>query len=158
MRDPLTQVVPAGAPAGTYTFNVYLADALTGTIWGHEWWNFVKLPGESGVSKDEKWRVWGMDEGEFTNIIPPTSFEMLTNYPNPFNMETEISLYIPIAGRASLKIYDIMGREVINLLDGYSSAGIHRISFNGQGLSSGMYLAVLQGEGFHQVQKMVLIK
>lgn len=60
-------------------------------------------------------------------------------YPNPFNPTTTISYQVPAAGLVSLKVYDMLGREVAGLVSGYKGAGKYSVQFNGQDLASGVY-------------------
>jgi flagellar hook assembly protein FlgD len=85
------------------------------------------------------------------------------NYPNPFNPSTIISWQSPIAGHQTLRVYDILGNEVVNLVDEYREAGRYEVEFNGhsdegQNLSSGVYLYHLQSGDFVQTKKMILMK
>ncbi len=84
--------------------------------------------------------------------------DLLQNYPNPFNPTTEIMFDVPRSGFVSLKVYDVLGREVKTLAYGYKSAGIHVAQFNGNNLASGVYFYRLTAPGVSQVKKMLLIK
>ncbi len=92
-----------------------------------------------------------------SNSVPAT-FALNQNYPNPFNPSTVISYQLPSNSRVSLKIYDILGREVATLVDGYQTAGVHQAQFNAQNLSSGVYLYRLSAPGQDFVKKMLLLK
>ena len=72
------------------------------------------------------------------NALPAT-FALNQNYPNPFNPSTMITYQLPADSRATLKVYDILGREVATLFDGYQTAGVHQAQFNAQNLASGIY-------------------
>ena len=85
-------------------------------------------------------------------------YKLDQNYPNPFNPSTTIAYALPQAGKVSLKIYNILGQEVANLVNGYESAGVHRVVFNADKLSSGVYFYQLQSSKFVQSKKMVLLK
>lgn len=87
-----------------------------------------------------------------------TTFSLRQNYPNPFNPTTMISYQIAVSGRVALKVYDILGREVATLVDGYEPAGAHAAEFNGSNLSSGIYFYRLTSDRFTDVKKMVLQK
>lgn len=78
--------------------------------------------------------------------------------PNPFNPTTTLKYNVNKAMSVSLKIYDVSGREVANIVNGMKSAGLHSVEFDGSGLSSGFYFAVMNAEGFSQTQKLLLIK
>ena len=80
------------------------------------------------------------------------------NYPNPFNPSTQISFYIPEAGRVTLTVFDLTGRTVAELVDETLAQGTHRITFNGGGLSSGIYLYQLQTANSSITRKMTLVK
>lgn len=87
-----------------------------------------------------------------------TSFELHQNYPNPFNPSTTIQFSVRDAGDVSLRLFDVMGREVAVLHDGYVPAGSHAIEFEAQNLASGTYLYVLEGDGRRLARTMVLLK
>jgi len=80
------------------------------------------------------------------------------NYPNPFNPVTIISYQIPAANNVSLKIYDMLGKEIVSLINEEQTAGIYEVEFNGSGLSSGVYYFRLQSGEFNFVKKMLLLK
>ena len=93
----------------------------------------------------------------------PDDFVLYANYPNPFNPQTRIDFGLPETGHVNLKIYDIMGREVVTLLNETISAGYKSILWNatnksGQPVSAGMYFYALQVKDFMQIKKMVLLK
>ncbi len=82
----------------------------------------------------------------------------LGNYPNPFNPTTEISYQLPRNGQVTLKVYDVLGRLVSTLVEGYQSAGVHTVQFNGDNLASGVYFYQLTAPGLEKVNKMILMK
>lgn len=85
-------------------------------------------------------------------------FALFQNYPNPFNPATVISYQIPNAGRVVLKVYDILGREVVTLLDDFQKAGTHFIHFDGRYLASGAYVYRLTADGQTIARKMEILK
>ncbi|HMK39698.1 MAG TPA: T9SS type A sorting domain-containing protein, partial [Bacteroidota bacterium] len=88
----------------------------------------------------------------------PREFALDQNYPNPFNPATTISYQIRTAGRVTLRVYDILGRQVASLVDGYQGAGFYTKEFDGSRLSSGVYFYRLQSGSFVGTKKMVLAK
>ena len=88
----------------------------------------------------------------------PLDYSLFQNHPNPFNSVTKLTFDLPKAGDVSLIIYDIQGREVARLFDGFYSAGTHETIFDGSQLSSGIYFACLKDEGFSQTRKILLVK
>jgi glucuronoarabinoxylan endo-1,4-beta-xylanase len=94
---------------------------------------------------------------EKTNEIP-TVYELNQNYPNPFNPSTVIKFSIPESGFVSLKVFNILGQEVANLLNESKEAGVYEVSFDASSLTTGMYIYRIQSGNFTATRKMVLIK
>ncbi|HQT92524.1 MAG TPA: T9SS type A sorting domain-containing protein [Candidatus Kryptobacter bacterium] len=87
---------------------------------------------------------------------PANTFKLSQNYPNPFNPSTVIGYQLSAAGNVSLKVYDILGREVAALVDGRQSAGTHTVVFDGSKYASGVYFYRLTAGGTSIVSKMIL--
>jgi hypothetical protein len=85
-------------------------------------------------------------------------FILFQNYPNPFNPGTNIGYRISNSGFVRLKVYDVLGNEILTLVDEYKSAGIHEIEFNVSGLPSGVYFYKLMAGSLIQTRKMILIR
>jgi hypothetical protein len=86
-------------------------------------------------------------------------FALYQNYPNPFNPQTNISYALPRAGNVTLKVFDILGREVMSLIKSErESEGIHNVTFDATKLPSGVYFYRLQAEKFVETKRMVLLK
>jgi hypothetical protein len=88
----------------------------------------------------------------------PAAFSLHQNYPNPFNPSTTIAFDLQKAGRISLRVFDLLGREVAVLKDGFVESGMHCVLFNGGNLSSGIYFARLDAGSFSQTKKLMLLK
>jgi serine protease len=88
----------------------------------------------------------------------PIKFNLAQNYPNPFNPSTKISFSIPESGMVSLKVYDLLGREVANLINSEMLPGTYDYNFNGAGLSSGMYFYKIESGNYSETRKMMLLK
>ncbi len=88
----------------------------------------------------------------------PKEFSLRQNYPNPFNPSTNIEFALPEQAVVSLKVYNLLGREISTLVSGKLNAGIHKIEFNASGLSTGLYFYRIQAGSFMQTKKMMLIK
>lgn len=88
----------------------------------------------------------------------PLSFNLLQNYPNPFNPSTVISFSLAQRGMVTLKIYDILGKEVAVLLNEEKDAGVYSYNFNAGNLASGVYIYKLQSNGFTSSKKLMLLK
>jgi len=85
-------------------------------------------------------------------------FALHQNYPNPFNPQTNISYSLPRAGNVTLKVFDILGREVMSIKNERESEGIHNVTFDATKLPSGVYFYRLQVEKFVETKRMVLLK
>ncbi len=90
--------------------------------------------------------------------IKPTDFRLLQNYPNPFNPSTTIAYEIPRESNVSLKVYDMMGREIATLVDEFRPAGRYKAQFHANGLPSGTYIYRIQANSFSDQKKMVILK
>ncbi|MBS4029775.1 MAG: T9SS type A sorting domain-containing protein [Ignavibacteriales bacterium] len=88
----------------------------------------------------------------------PSGFALYRNYPNPFNPSTKIAFDIPSAMNVSLKIYDVTGKELETLYNGYQQAGKYEAVFNASKYASGVYLYKLQAGSFSATEKMILTK
>ncbi len=131
-------------PVGTKINVLYYDDLLVGTGTG----------------------LYGQHSGVVTGIkdekITPNSFRLNQNYPNPFNPSTKISYQLPSVSRVTLKIYDILGREVVTLINKEQTAGNYKVNFDASRLSSGVYFYRLIATGgagnFIETKKMILLK
>jgi hypothetical protein len=92
------------------------------------------------------------------NIGVPNTYKLSQNYPNPFNPTTKIDFAIPKNGFVTLKIYDVLGREVRKLVNETKTAGYYSVDFNASEFSSGVYFYKLESNGFSDVKRMMLIK
>jgi hypothetical protein len=88
----------------------------------------------------------------------PTSFALDQNYPNPFNPTTTIRFKVPSSTFVSLKVYDILGREVATLVDGMQQAGSHEVRFHADNLSSEVYFCRMNAGEFTATTKLLLAK
>lgn len=88
----------------------------------------------------------------------PNVYTLYQNYPNPFNPSTTIRFDLPEQSNISLRVYDITGKLVANLVDGLKSAGSHQFSFDASGLASGIYFYELRTNEFSDIRKFTLIK
>ena len=108
---------------------------------------------------------------EFSNEIEveigiPEKFALFQNYPNPFNPTTIISWQSPVGSHQTLRVYDMLGNEVVTLVNEYRQAGSYEVDFNAYQLSSGIYFYKMQvdnpsagsGRGFVEAKKMILLR
>ena len=135
---------------GTLSDDVMYWAVQTGNyLWSSNGGRFVAIDISNALSVDD--------------ISIPMEFALHQNYPNPFNPTTSISYAIPNAGKVTLVIYDMMGREVRTLVDnnmdvGYQSATWDATNNLGNPVGAGVYIYQIQADGFTQSKKMILLK
>ena len=117
-----------------------------------KWRASAEINGSPG--KDDPATVSTEDESSTL----PDAFHLDQNYPNPFNPTTDISFRLSANSEVSLKVYDMLGREVAVLVDGRLNAGAHSVTFNASGLSSGVYFYQINVGGKLLTRKMLLLK
>jgi len=131
------------APAGS---NYHISKARTGS-------NIWAVRSNGGIAK------YGTALG-ITPVYSETvkNYSLSQNYPNPFNPTTNIKFAIPTSGLVSLKVYNMLGKEVATLVSSNLSAGTYTYDFNASNLASGVYFYKLETANFSEVKKMSLIK
>ena len=108
-------------------------------------------------SQIQAWLANGMT-GVVERAEVPLAFTLRQNYPNPFNPATRIDYAVPQTGRVSLKVYDLLGREVATLFDGEQHLGSYTVDFDGSRLASGVYIYTLRAGANAISRKLVLLK
>ena len=112
------------------------------------------------IDFDGSFEYSGTIEVDFTG---PTKFSLLQNYPNPFNPTTTLQFTLPADASVMLNVYNLVGEKVAEVINEELAAGLHKIQFNGENLSSGLYLYKLNvfgkdGSNYSAVKKMTLLK
>jgi hypothetical protein len=95
---------------------------------------------------------------EENNPTTVNNFELQQNYPNPFNPSTQIRFTLAEQSQVTLKVYNILGKEIATLVNDVISSGVHEVSFDGSGLASGVYFYTIQTGKFTKTHKMILMK
>jgi aminopeptidase N len=95
---------------------------------------------------------------EVKNENLPTSYSLEQNYPNPFNPYTIIEYSLPRNGFVTLKVFNVLGKEVATLVNGQVEAGNYKVNFNALNLNSGVYFYKLESGSFVDTKKMILLK
>ncbi|MBK8982102.1 MAG: T9SS type A sorting domain-containing protein [Ignavibacteria bacterium] len=88
----------------------------------------------------------------------PERYSLSQNYPNPFNPTTKINFSIPKQGIVTLKVYDVLGKEVMTLVNEQKPAGNYSINFNAANLSSGAYFYRIEAGEFRDIKRMIILK
>ena len=146
--DPTTEVID-GAESGDRIELKILGEGKYESV------GYKTIKGMGKYSTDGFW-VLQLESTETSSAIG--SFELLTTHPNPFNSQTTISYSVQTAGRVQLQLYDINGRLVSSIFNGYKEVGVHTLLFSGDDLVSGVYFVNLTARGKSANQKIVLIK
>jgi uncharacterized protein (DUF362 family) len=128
--------------------------------------NYLNLLYTKGIGTNQlnEINIVGDGAGLVTEVQPnmkkqiPENFKLCANFPNPFNPSTMIVFYLPRNEYLTLKIYDIVGREIETLINGEIPAGEHRLQWSARGLASGVYLCRMESRDFSETIKMVYQK
>jgi hypothetical protein len=127
--------------------------ALRDTVWAC-WYD-----NRSGVQQAYVSRViFGPSTSVSHGQSPPADYALLQNYPNPFNPTTAISYQLSAVSNVSLKIFDILGREVAVLVNGVKNAGSHTVTWDAAGLPTGVYFYRLRAGEFSESKRLALIR
>jgi hypothetical protein len=143
-----------GTPGGqAYPSTLSGAAALGGVAW-LTWTDTRTGKSQVWLERTDYRLTSAGEEGEST----PKCFSLDQNYPNPFNPSTKIGFRISDFGFVSLRIYDVLGREVATLVNEVKTPGSYTVPFDASGLPSGVYLYRMMAGGFSSTRKMILTK
>jgi len=145
----------SGIEDTAYRISTSILDDTTTYFW------HVKAMNEGGTSAWSE--VWSFTTGLVTSVEQvssdiPNDFRLSQNYPNPFNPTTTIEFDLPKAGFVTLKIYNILGEEVVKLVAKNLQAGKYSTQLDASNLASGVNLYRLQSGSFMQTKKMILAR
>lgn len=135
--------IPVGAVGDTTQAGI--------VVWSNDVKNVIKIIGAQGV-------IGPIDTDVAEKNHTARAYQLLQNYPNPFNPATTIAYSVPELGHVSLKVFDLLGREVATLVDDMKLAGNYKVNFDASKLPSGMYIYQLQTDNFTRIRKMVLLR
>jgi hypothetical protein len=175
--DGIAYRMPSAAEMQSWGQTVLERKKLDGVIWYP--WDRSSTEYTSWLSKDrydsvgaDRWGVVSQLSRYLTvtdvkeRSIEPTQFALSQNYPNPFNPTTSFKFQVPSCEFVSLKVFDVLGREVATLVNDIRNAGVYTVRWDASSLPSGMYFYRLQAgkaltnsaRGFVATKKMVLAK
>jgi hypothetical protein len=149
---------------GTNCSQVYSAVSHTGGGFNMETVRNLVVEGVTLFAGTDGDGVWKRPLSEIATRIDespnkiPVYFELCQNFPNPFNPTTTISFRLPSKSYISLKVFDVLGREVATLVNGELSAGDYSRRLNAGGLASGIYFYRLRANSFSETKKLVLLR
>jgi len=154
------QNVPASAPPGTYTYRGYLGYYWADFRWDSSGFTYAKLSTGNGKPVGD-WNNSGESFEPWETALQngtPGEFKLTGVYPNPFNPTTTLSFTLPEVSLVTLKVFDVNGRQVANLVNGWRNMGTHEVTFDASNLPSGVYLYRLSAGHHSATGKMMLIK
>ncbi len=154
-----TYLLAGGMPQGMRGFAVTYNAGVS--------WTLIDTSGHLGIAFPSASVGWGSGVGYATNDVykyvgppiissvtyestGPASYLLTQNYPNPFNPSTSISYQLPTQNHVTLKVYDLLGREVATLVNEVRQPGTYSVQWNAFGVASGMYICRLQDRRFHR--------
>ncbi len=141
----------SGAINTVWDFDGTISTIVTGE-------DFANITNASNHSSTEKIED-EIEEDLLADESLPTDYGLSQNYPNPFNPTTNVKVEMKAEGNASLKVYNLIGEEVLNVFEGELLAGIHEMNINASNLPSGIYIYQLNVDNkYTDVKKMSLIK
>ena len=153
----VSQVLDVDANGVAKLNYIYMVDAIPGTSL------FTDASiNQNSVSNDCYWAYNSKEldipvsVNEKSNLV--TGYSLVQNYPNPFNPSTLIKYSIPDESEVTLKVFDMLGKETIVLVNSVQSAGKHEVNFNAAKLSSGLYIYTLTTNNFSASKKMMILK
>ncbi len=143
---------------GTYTYKVvgYTTAGVNYTLTSTQTKAVSSGPSAAAVSESPMVK-------ERVALLTPIEFDLSQNYPNPFNPVTTIAYQIPFDGSVSLRVFNVLGKEVAVLAEGIQQAGMHSVHFDASTLASGMYFYRImvndvKGNTFTKINRMMLVK
>jgi hypothetical protein len=154
-------IIPGFWPSGNYEMIWLVGNLATQNAWASDSFPFVKNADDGG-----SYTLWEADSDPLESFFEGTEFDdavvsefaLMGNYPNPFNPTTTINYTLDRANHVKLAVYDLSGREVATLVDGYRNSGVHGVNFDASSLASGLYIYRLTSGTNIASGKMVLMK
>ncbi len=162
------QVVPGIAPYGLYTYFARVGDYDAGEILAEDSFEFVKQIVDVADNSSSQYTAWestgwfefGANDNEdvYADYLP-SSPEIVSAFPNPFNSTTTITVGLPISSFVRLDVYNVLGQNVATVVQGSYDKGFHEFTFQAEGLANGIYFMTLDVNNYEpQLFKVIFIK
>jgi len=120
------------------------------------------FPSKKIIASNKEDGLWVVQLQNTTDIklnsTVVSEYSLSQNFPNPFNPKTVISYELPVTGNALLKVFDVLGNEVAELVNEKQNAGSYSVEFDGSNFSSGVYFYKLTAGEFVETKRMILLK
>lgn len=121
----------------------------------NNWWHYI-VDYEGAVAYATQLSAIENNNDSSSNVL--YGYKLEQNYPNPFNSLTTIQFSIPLSQHVSIKVYDLLGREIISVIDEWKPAGNYAVNLDGTRLASGLYFYKIKAGKFNQTKKFILIR
>ncbi len=160
VTQTVSKRVPGGAPAGVYFVELRIGQAFPDQIDDSDSFSFFKnglARPAFGETEAVTWLLDGVAQDGSEAAAKAEAAALLAAYPNPFRGETTVRYALSEAGPVRLAVYDVLGREVALLDDGFREAGTHEAALDGAGLSAGVYFYVLEAGAFSARKRVTLM-
>ena len=135
--------IPDSRITGKDTIGVKFQAPANGTAGGVFYIRLLRKEGTTGIKQ---------------GMYQPQLFKLYQNYPNPFNPSTFIGYQLPASDFVTLKVYDVLGKEIETLVSGPQNAGNHSVQFNASNFANGVYFYRLKTETYQDTKKLLLLK
>jgi hypothetical protein len=159
--ESVSQAVPAIVPPGLYSYHI-AAGAFPSIRVDEESFEFTVTPAENGSTGDANWSASGYTAafGIESHGIPDVSgFELSEAKPNPFNSSTSVTVVLPEASILRVMVFNTLGQQVAELVNGRVNAGTQTLTFDASGLASGLYFVQAYVPGhLDKIQKVMLVR
>ncbi len=153
--NPTTNIWTAKTNLTTPVLGAYVGSVKIGT----NGYKLIVASGYTGTAAITNTQIFSEQlVGNNTPTTVPENYSLSQNYPNPFNPSTKIDYSVKANGNVSIKVYNVLGKEVAALVNEFRNAGTYTVNFDASSLSSGVYFYTIQTGGFTDTKKMILIK
>lgn len=162
-----THVIDAGNNSSYTLTGLSLSDTIGVTAYDKSFSvaneNNSTIVNDNMTNGNESWYAYAVDTAATTGVSVhdneiPNIYTLQQNYPNPFNPSTNISFTLPYQSHVSLKVYDILGKEVATLVNEVKAAGSYTKQWNASQFASGVYFYRLTAGSFYETKKLLLLK
>jgi len=151
------QRVPGLTPLGFYSYIAYCGDHPS-TVIDSSFFEVEVIPATSGGAGVVGWLLTGSFGTSDDLAHTPCNFDLLGNYPNPFNARSAIKYQLPEARDVKLEVYNLIGQKVATLVNGVEEAGYKSVDWDASNVSSGIYFYRLTAGDFTETKRMMLVK
>jgi hypothetical protein len=153
-----SQSVPSSAPLGEDCLYLAHCGDYPSTVIDSSCFPFEVIAGVLTAADESEWALAGSFRGDGYPENLPSGFALMSNHPNPFNVETVIEYHLPISTDVKLEVYNLLGKKVATLVNEKREAGYKSVNWDASEVSSGLYFYRLTAGDFTETKRMMLVK